>query len=149
MAEHVLTVLRAKRDAISEQVHDTDKKLAKLRAALANLDAAIGILSPDNPDYIAPRKPKKRYFGHNELARLVREALRDASKPLSAGEVAASIMSKKGLTEAHYRAVTKMVVSRLGAFARTGAVAKTGKTRDARWAVAAPEAGELALRQMD
>jgi hypothetical protein len=33
MAEHVLTVLRAKRDAISEQVHDTEKKLANLRAA--------------------------------------------------------------------------------------------------------------------
>src|SRR5579862_6162012 len=99
MAEHVLTVLRAKRDAISEQVHDTDRKLTKLRAALANLDAAIGILSPDHPDYVAPRKPKKRYFGHNELARLVREALRDATKPLSAGEIAAGIMAAKGLPE--------------------------------------------------
>jgi|SRR5579871_1379309 len=141
MPEHVLTVLRDKRDAISEQVHDTEKKLAKLRAALANLDAAIGILSPDHPDYIAPRKPKKRYFGHNELARLVRDALRTANRPLSAGEIAASIMAAKGFPEAHYTAVTKMVVSRLGAFARSGAVAKTGKTRDARWTVAG--SGEL------
>jgi hypothetical protein len=134
MAEHVLTVLRAKRDAISEQVHDTEKKLAKLRAGLANLDAAIGILSPDHPDYIAPRKPKKRYFGHNELARLVREALRDATRPLSAGEIAAAIMAAKGYPEMHYLPIAKMVVQRLGVFAREGAVAKTGKTRDARWA---------------
>ncbi|HEX3430120.1 MAG TPA: hypothetical protein VHT03_04470 [Rhizomicrobium sp.] len=83
MAEHVLTFLRAKRDAISGQVHDTEKKLAKLRGALANLDAAMGILSPDHPDYIARAKSKKRYFGHNELARLVREILRDANRPLS------------------------------------------------------------------
>jgi hypothetical protein len=135
MAEHVLTVLREKRDAISGQVHDTEKKLAKLRAALANLDAAIGILSPDHPDFIAPAKPKKRYFGHNELARLVREALRDANRPLSAGEIAAAIMAAKGFPETHYAAVTKMVVARLGTFARDGAVAKTGKTRDARWAI--------------
>ncbi|HTT84694.1 MAG TPA: hypothetical protein VMF67_14540 [Rhizomicrobium sp.] len=135
MAEHVLTVLRAKRDAISEQVHDTEKKLAKLLAAMVNLDAAIGILSPDHPDFIAPAKPKKRYFGHNELARLVREALRDANIPLSAGEIAAAIMAAKGFPEAHYTAVTKMVVSRLGAFARDGVVAKTSKTRDARWMI--------------
>jgi len=140
MAEHVLTVLRAKRDAISEQVHDTEKNLAKLRAGLANLDAAIGILSPDHPDYIAPRKPKKRYFGHNELARLVRETLQDANRPLSAGEIAAGIRAAKGFPEAHYLAISKMVVSRLGAFAREGAVVKTGKTRDARWTV--PRGGE-------
>ena len=38
-------------------------------------------------------------------------------------------MAAKGFPETHYAAVTKMVVSRLGAFARSGAVAKTGKTR--------------------
>jgi hypothetical protein len=133
MAEHVLTVLRAKRDSISEQVHDTEKKLAKLRAGLANLDAAIGILSPDHPDFIAPRKPKKRYFGHNELARLVREALRDANRPLSAGEITAAIMAAKGFPEAHFLPVTKMVLARLNRAALDGTIAKTGRTRDARW----------------
>lgn len=131
----VLTVLRSKRSEIAEQVHDTEKKLAKLRAALANLDAAMGILSPDHPGHIPDRKRRTRYFGHNELARLVRETLRDAGKPLSAGEIAASVMAAKGLTEAHHVAVTKMVVARLGAFARSGAIGKTGKTRDARWAI--------------
>jgi len=133
MAENVLVVLRAKRDAISGQVHDTEKKLAKLRGGLANLDAAIGILSPDHPDFIAPAKPRKRYFGHTELARLVREALRDASKPLSAGEVAASIMAAKGFPETHYAAITKMVLARLNRFASEGGITKIGKTRDARW----------------
>jgi len=137
MPEHVLTVLRSKRSEIAEQVHDTEKKLAKLRAALANLDAAMGILSPDHPDHIADRKRRTRYFAVNELARLVRETLRDAGKPLSAGEVSAAIMAKKGFTDAHHLAVTKMVVARLGAFARDGVVAKTGKTRDARWTVLA------------
>ena len=122
MGEHVLTVLRAKRNTISEQVRDTEKKLAKLRAGLANLDAAIGILSPAPPDFIAPRKPRKRYFGHNELARLVRETLRDASKPLSAGEITAAIMAAKGFPEAHYLPVTKMVVQRGWACSRAMAL---------------------------
>ncbi|MGH6889409.1 MAG: hypothetical protein ACREHF_09455 [Rhizomicrobium sp.] len=135
MAEHVLTVLRAKRLEIAAQVHDTEKKLAKMRAALANLDAAMGILSPDHPDYLPDRRRRSRYFAVNELARLVREALRDASKPLTAAEVAAAIMAAKGLTPAHHLAVTKMVIARLGAFATTGAVTKLGKTKGARWAV--------------
>jgi hypothetical protein len=135
MAEHVLTVLRAKRDAISEQVHDTEKKLAKLRAGLANPDAAIGILSPDHPDFIAPTKLRKRYFGHNELARLVRDALRDAAKPLSAGEIAAAIMAAKGFPEAHFLPVTKMVLARLNRAAADGEISKTGRTRDARWSI--------------
>jgi hypothetical protein len=133
MAEHVLTVLRAKRDSISEQVHDTEKKLAKLRAGLANLDAAIGILSPDHPDFIAPRKVKNRYFAHNELSRLVREALRDANRSLSAGEITATIIASKGFPEASHAAVSNMVLSRLSVLARAGDVAKTGNTRGARW----------------
>jgi hypothetical protein len=43
MAEH-FNRPEAKRDQISTQVHDTEKKLAKLRAALANLDAALNCL---------------------------------------------------------------------------------------------------------
>lgn len=41
MDEHVLAVLRAKRTESAGQVHDTEKKLAKLRGALANLDASL------------------------------------------------------------------------------------------------------------
>jgi hypothetical protein len=38
---HVTSALRAKRVEIAAHVHDTEKKLAKLRASLANLDAAM------------------------------------------------------------------------------------------------------------
>jgi len=90
---------------------------------------------PDRPDFIAPSKPKKRYFGHNEFARLVRETLWDANRPQSAGEIAAGIMTSKGFPEAHDTATTKMVIFRLGAFTQGCVVAKMGNTRDARSAV--------------
>jgi hypothetical protein len=136
MAEHVMTVLRAKRKQIADQIHDTEKKLRKMRAAVANLDATMNLLIPDHPEFIAPPKNRTRYFALNELSRMVRDMLREAGQPITAGEVTRTIMAAKGFPEDHYLAVTKMVVARLGAFARSGAVVKTGKTRDAQWALA-------------
>ena len=118
MSDHVISALRTKRAEIAGQVHDTDKKLAKLPAALANLDAAMNILTPDHPDRIAPCRHPRRglYFANGEL-RLVRERLRDATKPLSAGEIGASIIAAKSFPEANHAAVTKMIVAGL-AFSR-------------------------------
>jgi hypothetical protein len=45
-------------------------------------------------------------------------------------------MGAKGITETQHIAVAKMVVARLGLFARMGVVVKTGERRDARWATA-------------
>ncbi len=135
MSEHVLTVLRAKRAEISGQVHDTEKRLAKLRAALANLDAAMNILTPDHPDYVPLRRGYKRtnYFARNELPRLVRDALRIADKPLSATEIAAHAIAAKGLPPSAHAATVQSVLTVLNVRARKGEFTKTGRTRDARW----------------
>ena len=66
---------------------------------------------------------------------IAREAMRDAGKPLAAGEIAACIIAAKRFPDAAHLAVTKMIVVRLGVLAGRGEIAKTGKTRDARWAV--------------
>ncbi len=138
MSEHVLTVPRAKRAEISGQVHDTEKKLAKLRAALANLDAAMNILTPDHPDHIPPRRGYKRtnYFARNELPRLVRDALRHAGKPLSANEIAAHAIATKGLPPSAHAATVQSVLTVLNMRTRKGEFIKIGKTRDARWPLA-------------
>ena len=52
----------------------------------------------------------------------------------SAGEIAAGIIAAKGFPDTAHLAVTKMVVARLNVLAGRGELAKTGKTRDARWA---------------
>src|ERR1700691_4472915 len=94
---HVLTVLKAKRTEIAAQVSSTEAKLTKLRVALANLDAAMEILTPDHPNYIAKTRKRPRYFERNELSRIVRATLRDAPKPLTAGEIASRAVAAKGL----------------------------------------------------
>ncbi|HLY05848.1 MAG TPA: hypothetical protein VKR31_08885 [Rhizomicrobium sp.] len=137
MSDHAIAALRKRREEISGQVHDAEKRVTKLRAALANLDAAIAILTPEHPDHIPPRRHYRRegYFRRGELSRLVRDRIREASKPLAAGEIAAGIIAAKGFPDTAHLAVTKMVVARLNVLAGRGEIAKSGKTRDARWTV--------------
>jgi hypothetical protein len=87
---------------------------------------------------VAPHRSYRRgaYFKRGELSRLVREVLRDASKPLAAGEIAAGIIAAKQFPEAVHGYVAKMVLCRLRALGKEGAVAKIGTTRDSRWAIA-------------
>jgi hypothetical protein len=60
MAEpHVVTALRAKRAEISGHVADLERKLARHRASLANIDAAIRLFAPElDPD----STPSKRTY---------------------------------------------------------------------------------------
>jgi hypothetical protein len=66
MAEpHVVTALRAKRAEISGHVHDLERKLARHRASLANIDATIRLYAPElDPDSIPPKRTyrRTRYF---------------------------------------------------------------------------------------
>lgn len=139
MSEQVLTVLRAKRSEISSQVTEIEKKLARLRAALANLDAAMNILTPEHPDHIpGKRRLRTNYFARNELPRLIRDALRQASKPLSATEIAAHAIAAKGLPPSAHAATVQSVLTVLNVRTRKGEFTKTGRTRNARWAVSLP-----------
>jgi len=48
---HIISALRVKRAEISGHIHDLEKRIARQRANLANLDATIKLFSPDaNPD---------------------------------------------------------------------------------------------------
>jgi hypothetical protein len=84
--KHVFSALRAKRGEISGHIHDLEKRIARQRANLANLDATIKLFSPEaNPDAIPPKRVyrRTRYFAHNELSRLTQDVLRTASGPLT------------------------------------------------------------------
>ncbi|HEX3664373.1 MAG TPA: hypothetical protein VHU23_03970 [Rhizomicrobium sp.] len=138
MTDHAVTALRKRREEIAEQTREAEKQVTRLRSALANLDAAIAILTPEHPDYVSPQRRYKRtaYFKRGELSRLVRDALREAGKPLAAGEIAAGIIAAKSFPESAHEGVRNMVLSRLTSLTARGEMVKTGKTRDARWVAA-------------
>lgn len=137
MTTHVLAVLKAKREEVSSLIHDTERKLTKLRAAMANLDAAMAILSPEHPDYVSPRRGyyRTRYFERNELPRLARDALREAGRPLTLAEIASAAVAAKGLPESACGPTMEILGPVLAGLVRKGEAVKTGRTRGAKWAV--------------
>jgi hypothetical protein len=138
---HVVSALRAKRAEISGHIHDLEKRIARQRANLANLDATIKLFSPGtNPDAIPPKRPyrRTRYFAHNELSRLTQDALRTASGPLTSAEIAAAVMQAKGMPSsdvAFKEIVAGRALTVLRRLAKHGAAVKSGSSRNAQWAL--------------
>ncbi|MFZ0497295.1 MAG: hypothetical protein WBE80_11080 [Methylocella sp.] len=113
--KHVVSALRLKRAEISGYIHDLEKRIARQRANLANLDATIKLFSPGtNPDAIPPKRAyrRTRYFAHNELSRLTQDALRTASEPLTSVEIAAIVMQAKEMPSCD-AAFKEIVVARV------------------------------------
>lgn len=141
MAEtHVVSALRAKRAEVSGYIHDLEKKVKRMRANLAHIDATIRVFAPDlNPDSIPPKRRyrRSRYFAKGELSRRCLDMLRVAAGvPIAATEIARAAMANKGMSvddTAQLQGVTEMVLLSLGRLRRRGAVTKTGTSRDAKW----------------
>ena len=138
---HVTSALRLKRAEISGHIHDLEKRIARQRANLANLDATIKLFSPGaNPDAIPPKRAyrRTRYFAHNELSRLTQDALRTASGPLTSAEIAAAVMRAKEMPPgdaAFKEIVAKRVLTVLRRLVKRGSAVKHGTSRDAKWAL--------------
>jgi hypothetical protein len=139
---HVISALRLKRAEISGHIHDLEKRIARQRANLANLDATIKSFSPGaNLDAIPPKRPyrRTRYFAHNELSRLTQDAMRTASGPLTSAEIAAAVMQAKGMAAddvAFKEIVAARALTVLRRLAKRGTVAKFGTRRNVQWAIA-------------
>jgi hypothetical protein len=138
---HVVSALRRKRAEISGHIHDLEKRIARQRANLANLDATIKLFSPGaNPDAIPPKRPyrRTRYFAHNELSRLTQDALRTASGALTSAEIAAAVMQAKAMpaTDVAFKEIVAVrALTVLRRLAKRGAVVKSGISRNAKWAL--------------
>jgi hypothetical protein len=139
---HVVLALRRKRAEISGHIHDLEKRIARQRANLANLDATIKLFSPGtNPDTIPPKRAyrRTRYFAHNELSRLTQDTLRTASRPLTSAEIADAVMHAKGMPPgdaAFKEIIAERELTVLRRLAKRGIVVKSGTGRNARWALA-------------
>ena len=138
---HVVSALRLKRAEIGGHIHDLEKRIARQRANIANLDATIGLFSPgENPDAIPPKRVyrRTRYFAHNELSRLTQDALRTAAGPLTSAGIAIAVMQAKGISSgnaAFKEIVTSRALTVLRCLAKRGTVVKHGTSRDAQWAL--------------
>ncbi len=139
---HVVSALRKRRSEIGGYIADLERKINRERANLAHIDATIRLFSPGtNPDAIQPKRAyrRTRYFRSGELSKLTLNVLRATNgEPTAAADIAGAVMLAKGLP-ANDDALAALVVHRvltvLRRLAKRGAVVKTGKSRDAQWAL--------------
>ena len=104
MAEtHVVSALMAKRSEVAGAIADLERRAAQQRADLVHVDAVLRLYAPElEPDCIPSRAVRRRngWFKPGELVRLVLDILRVAPAPMPTREIAAAVMTRRGLDPA-------------------------------------------------
>jgi hypothetical protein len=104
MAEtHVVSALMAKRSEVAGAIADLERRAAQQRADLVHVAAVLRLYAPDlQPDCIPSRAVRRRngWFKLGELVRMVLDILRVAPAPMPTREIAAAVMTRRGLDPA-------------------------------------------------
>jgi hypothetical protein len=94
MAEaHVVGALRKKRAEIFGQIIGLEKELRQRRADMKLVDATLRLFAPSQALSKRPAGPS--WLRRGECSRLVPDVLRNADKPMTAGEIAEQLLVGK------------------------------------------------------
>lgn len=102
-AEHaaVLHGLVRKRAEVAGLIEHRKAELRDLQDKLSHVDATIHLFNPDvRIDFIRPKRDRPAHAAlHGELIAAVFDALRSADVPLTSRDIAAAVVSARGLDE--------------------------------------------------
>jgi hypothetical protein len=138
---HVVSGLRAKRAEIARRVHAVEDHLKRLRASLAHIDAILPLFEAgeDDPEILQrPLHRRSRYFASGEVLKRCRDALREATGPLSSVEIADILMTKKGIAKDDpqiRRYIADSVLPVMRRLAKRGIATKSGRAANTRWEI--------------
>ena len=94
---YALAALRERRAAIAGEITQTEARLRHLRESVVHIDATLRMFDPDaDPSKIKGKKPYKRVklFGAGKLNRLIMDALRNGSGPMTLAEIVEAICAE-------------------------------------------------------
>ena len=92
-----MTALVAKRAELSGELGKLDERRAAIKAHIANLDAVLRLFRyAGDPAKIKPRRKHNWIFRRGELARLVHDIEREATKPLHRDDIVLEVLNRKG-----------------------------------------------------
>jgi hypothetical protein len=132
MADRELRNLREKRRYLHRQLDRWEPLLARLRANLAETEAAIQAIAPGLK--LPPRRyAPNPYFARGELPRLILQMLREADEPLSVRAIAVRALALKSVTPPDRQAMKltrKRVQQAFARFAKRGVVRSVGHGRE-------------------
>jgi len=138
---YAISALRDRRARLAGEIEAAERRTAKLRQDMANIDATLRLFHPDaDPSHITPIRPKWRgvYFRNGERTRLCLEALRDAGGPLRQGGIAEYVMRAKGMDPAD-KPLRAVIVNNVGVslarLAKLGTVRRVIVAPDTWWEV--------------
>ena len=133
-----LGALRRKRAEIAGSIRDFENKAHARRRDLADVDAALKLLDPnEQASRITPvriRRPSNRIFARKELPIRVMAILREAERGWETSEaIAAKIMTDKGLNDLAGPSIRTMVRVALRSLEKRGIV--VADKASGRWAL--------------
>jgi hypothetical protein len=120
----VYSALERKRAQIETAIRDYEARLAKARADLATVDAAMAIFAPDGKRMASPHKALQKLFGSRELMTLCKTSLASEGQ-LTTRELAIRAMAAKGMDAGDLEmqnAITRRLSQSLQAQMRRGGV---------------------------
>jgi hypothetical protein len=128
---HVIGALRNKRAELAGILRQLEQQLVQQRADLAHLDATMRLFDPEiRPKDIRPKQLRTRnvWFRPGECLRLIYDALREATQPVTTRELAERIMRVKAMPAAddrHRELVQKTLLGSLNRAKKTIARVET------------------------
>ncbi len=128
---HVVSALQDKRDRIKAAIAAYERELEKARRDLVNVNAVLSMYAREiDPDGTSAKVSVAMVFKRGEIFALCKSALADASEGLDTRELAAHVLSAKGLDAGDAilrRSIAYNVVQTLGSRLKRRSIKSSGK----------------------
>jgi hypothetical protein len=137
----IINALTTKAAEIRGQIAVLEGRISQQRADLGHVMATLRMFDPSAAQPIKakhPARPRATFFAAGEISKRCRDALREATEPVSADEIATKAMGDKGLDAADQATRSDMARRLMWALHRlesAGQARKVGTGVGARWAL--------------
>lgn len=135
---YALAAMKDQRARLAGEIITLERRLLWAKEQVRHVDAALQLLDPQLlPHLIPAKRPQKRMklFRQGELSQLVRDALRQAGKPVGTHDVLKSVMDAGGYSVAASPAMAHRVRASLEYLRKCGKVTSTGACKTLLWSL--------------
>jgi hypothetical protein len=139
---YLISGLVALRRELTGQIVALEEQAAELRKSVTHVDAVLRLVDPAfDVERVPPKRlsHRSRYFGNQELSRMLREVLRDLDgRQASIVEIADAVMKRKGMDVTDdflLPRIQKTVWAGLDRLAKRGRVERSGYGKQSLWRI--------------
>jgi hypothetical protein len=139
---YLISGLVALRRELTGQIVALENQASELRKSVTHVDAVLKLVDPAfDVERVPPKRlsHRSRYFGNQELSRMLREVLRDMDgRSGSIVEIADAVMKRKGMDltdDFLLPRIQKTVWAGLDRLAKRGRVERSGYGKQSLWKI--------------